>query len=118
MWNKKVLAFIVLAAVSIAASAQAFPNRGDDLTTSLGSFTIQVNGTFAPLFNGCPGFDATTNKFKSPTLFDQATRIGRSAAIKDGDPLDTGGVAVGTDGTIIREGMLFPPTDFPCGTIA
>jgi hypothetical protein len=58
--------------------AQTFPPLGDDATTSLGSFRLQISNTFAGMFNGCPGYNATTHVLQSPTLFDPATIIGRS----------------------------------------
>jgi len=112
---KRVLAvsFSFLLLVAVSAYAQ-FPAQGDDLTTSLGSFKIGVNPNFVGLFAGCPAFDPATNILKSPTLYDPATLVGRSGAIGDGDANDINGVAVGTAGTIVSEGMLFPPPGFPC----
>jgi hypothetical protein len=86
----------------------------------LGSFTITVLPAFQAAFNGCTGYDATTHKFKSPTLYDPATIIGRSAVIQDGDASDTDptGVQVGSANTRVPESILVPPSDYPCGTIS
>ena len=105
------LSLLVLAA--LPAYAQ-FPAQGNDVTTSLGSFKIQISNNFTGLFAGCPGFDGTTNILKSPTLYDGGTIVGRSGPIADGDNNDTSGVAVGTAGTVVSESMLFPPPGFPC----
>src|SRR5215471_10999572 len=79
------LALLLLAAMPAVAQ---FPAQGDDLTTSLGSFQIQVTNNFAGLFAGCPGYTATTQILKSPTLYDPATLVGRSNVINDGDNND------------------------------
>jgi hypothetical protein len=100
-----------LALTTISAQAQ-FPAQGDDHTTSLGSFKIQVNANFQPMFAGCPGFASPV--LSSPTMFDPATVVGRSNVILDGSPGDINGVPVGTAGTIVSDGMLFPPPGFPC----
>lgn len=109
------LGFALLACVPALAQ---FPGRGDDLTTSLGSFKIQINNNFAGLFAGCTGFDATSNILTSPTLFDGATLVGRSDVITDGGNADTTGVPVGTAGTNVSENMLFPPPGYPCQGVA
>jgi hypothetical protein len=112
---KRVLAvlFGFLLLVWVPAQAQ-FPGRGDDLTTSLGSFKIQINNNFAGLFAGCQGFDPSTNILQSPTLYDPATLVGRSDVITDGSNADVNGVPVGTAGTNVSENMLFPPPGYPC----
>src|SRR5438045_5980041 len=108
---------IAIALATVPAFAQ-FPGRGNDLTTSLGSFKIQVSDNFAGLFNGCPAFDATTKVLTSPTMYDPGTIVGRSNVINDGDNNDTNGVPVGTAGTVVSEAMLFPPPGFPCFGLA
>src|SRR5215471_20785731 len=105
------LALLALPAVAVHAQ---FPAQGDDLTTSLGSFKIQVANNYQGLFAGCPAYDGASGILKSPTLFDPATRVGRSKAITDGDADDTNGIAVGAAGTVVSENMLFPPPGFPC----
>src|SRR5215813_8040725 len=99
------LAVLVLAA--IPACAQQFPALGDDNTSSLGSFKIQVTNQFAGMFAGCPGFNSPI--LSSPTMYDPATKVGRSNALLDGSAADTNGVAVGTAGTIVSEAMLSAP---------
>jgi hypothetical protein len=111
--NLVAVLLIAMALATVPAFAQ-FPGRGNDLTTSLGSFKIQVSDNFAGLFNGCPAFDATSKVLKSPTMFDPGTIVGRSNVINDGDNNDQTGVAVGTAGTNVSESMLFPPPGFPC----
>jgi hypothetical protein len=105
-----VLALFVLAAIS--ASAQQFPRLGDDNTSSLGSFKIQVTNQFAGMFAGCPGFNNPI--LSSPTMYDPATKVGRSDALLDGSAADTNGVPVGTAGTNVSEAMLSAPPGFPC----
>ena len=112
MKGKYAVTFAVLALMALPVCAQQFPPQGDDLTSSLGSFKIQITPQFAAMFNGCPGYNNPI--LTSPTMYDPATKVGRSAALTDGSPADTGGVAVGTAGTVVSEGMLFPPPGFPC----
>lgn len=107
------VSLVLLLLVAMPAVAQ-FPGQGNDLTTSLGSFQIQITNAFAPMFAGCPGYNAASQILKSPTLFDPATLVGRSNVINDGDANDVNGIAVGTAGTIVSEAMLFPPPGFPC----
>lgn len=117
---RKNLLAVMLGAIALAtipAYAQ-FPGRGDDVTTSLGSFKIQVANQFAPLFNGCPGYDATSKILQSPTMYDPGTIVGRSNVITDGDANDQNGVPVGTAGTVVAENILFPPPGFPCAGVA
>jgi len=108
--------FVMFMLTVMAASAQQFPPLGDDNTSSLGSFKIQINGPFQGMFAGCPGFNNPI--LSSPTMYDPATKIGRSNALLDGSAADTGGVRVGTAGTIVKEAMLFPPPGYPCGGAA
>ncbi len=84
-------------AVSVLAIAPAysqtnFPGKGDDTTTSLGSFKIQIATNFQAVVNGCPGYDPNTQIWTSPTLFDGTTLIGRSDVITDGSTADQNGV--------------------------
>lgn len=107
-----VLAAMALVAVPLYAQ---FPGKGNDTTTSLGSFKIQVAPAFQSAFAGCSGYDSSTHVYKSPTLYDGNTVIGRSDPLLDGSSDDTNGVAVGDAGTTVKESDLFPPTDYPCG---
>jgi len=116
---KRVLAvFCTILTLAVVPAFAQFPAQGDDPTTSLGSFKIQISSNFTRLFTGCPGFDATSGILTSPTLYDPATLVGRSNVIRDGDANDTNGVAVGTAGTIVAENQLFPPPGFPCAGVA
>jgi hypothetical protein len=105
-----VLAVTVLAA--LPACAQQFPALGDDNTSSLGSFKIQVTNQFAGMFAGCPGFNNPI--LSSPTMYDPVTKVGRSNALLDGSAADTNGVPVGTAGTNVSEAMLSAPAGYPC----
>jgi hypothetical protein len=110
------LACIVLIALPMWAQ---FPAQGDDTTSSLGSFKVQIAPGFVNLFsngtNQCPLFNPTTNILSSPSpLYDPGTVIGRSSAILDGSAADENGVAVGSAGTIVGESALIPPPGFPC----
>jgi len=111
---KRIFAAVVLMLVlaAIPACAQQFPPLGDDNTSSLGSFKIQVTNQFAAMFAGCPGWNNPI--LTSPTMYDPATRVGRSNALLDGSAADTNGVQVGTAGTNVSEAMLSAPPGFPC----
>lgn len=107
-------ALAILALATLPAHSQNFPGKGDDTTTSLGSFKIQIVTQFQPIVNGCPGFDPRTGIWTSPTLFDGTTLIGRSNVIADGSLADHQGVPVGSANTIVSENMLTAPPGFPC----
>jgi hypothetical protein len=74
-----------------------FPGLNDDVTSSLGSFQIQVADRFVPLaMSFGSAFDPDTKTLTSPTLHDPATRIGRSDPLTVGDfQASTMGVPVG-----------------------
>jgi hypothetical protein len=98
---------------------QTFPPLGDDATTSLGSFRIQISNTFASMFTGCPGYDGTTHILQSPTLYDPGTVIGRSnVGLDDGDrffsPFRRGAAIVGSAEDVIPYDTLIPPAGYPC----
>src|SRR5258708_30020051 len=112
MKGKFAVTFAVLALMALPVCAQQFPPQGDDLTSSLGSFKIQITPQFAAMFNGCPGYNNPI--LTSPTMYDPATKVGRSAALTDGSPADTGGVAVGNGRTVVKQGVLFSPPAFSC----
>src|SRR5271167_2819095 len=95
----------VLFATRQSALAQ-FPPKGDDVTQTLGQFTIVVNPTFQPLMAGYPGYNGATKTLTSPILSDAATRIGRSSVLHKGSAADSGGVPVGTAGIIVKDSML------------
>lgn len=111
---KRIFAALVVMSVlaAIPACSQQFPALGDDNTSSLGSFKIQVTNQFAGMFAGCPGWNNPI--LASPTMYDPATKVGRSNALLDGSAADTNGVQVGTAGTIVSENMLSAPPGFPC----
>jgi len=111
--------FCALVLFMVPGYAQTFPPLGDDATTSLGSFRLQISNTFASMFNGCPGYNSTTHVLQSPTLFDQNTIIGRSnPGLDDGDrffsPFRRGGAIVGTAEDVIPYDTLIPPAGFSC----
>lgn len=107
---------VVSVLAAIPACAQQFPPLGDDNTSSLGSFKIQITNQFAGMFAGCPGFNNPI--LTSPTMYDPATKVGRSDALLDASAADTNGVQVGTAGTIVSENMLSAPPGFPCQGVA
>ncbi len=107
------------ALVTAPAYAQTFPPLGDDVTTSLGSFRVQISNNFAGMFNGCPGYNSTTHILQSPTLFDPGTVIGRSnPGLDDGDrffsPFRRGGAIAGSNEDLIPFSTLIPPAGYPC----
>jgi len=90
----------------VGPSLAQFPPRGDDATTSLGSFRIYVLPAFRPLMAGYLGYNPSTFRLNSPILFDPATIIGRSDPHQDGDGSDIGGTPVGNAGTMISDGTI------------
>ena len=118
---RRLLATSLCSLVLLMASAyaQTFPPLGDDVTTSLGSFRIQIASAFANMFNGCPGYSSTTRVLQSPTLFDPNTVVGRSnVGLDDGDrffsPFRRGGAVVGFAEDEISYDTLIPPHGYPC----
>jgi hypothetical protein len=114
-----VISLCSLFLVMAPAHAQTFPPLGDDVTTSLGSFKMQISSTYASMFNGCPGYNSTTQILQSPTLFDPGTVIGRSnVGLDDGDrffsPFRRGAAIVGFAEDEISYDTLNPPHGFPC----
>lgn len=108
---------LVIVFVALPGYAQApFPGIGDDVTTSLGSFKIQVASNFASLFASCPTnlYTASTRIFTSPTLFDPATDIGRSNVTLDDSPFRKGSVPAGITRTVVPEDTLIQPPGYPC----
>jgi hypothetical protein len=99
--------------------AQTFPPLNDDMTTSLGSFRLQISNSYAGLFNGCPGYNSTSHVLQSPTLYDPNTVIGRSnVGLDDGDrfssPFRRGAAIVGTAEDRVSYESINPPAGFPC----
>jgi hypothetical protein len=106
--------FTTLLMAMASAFSQNFPAKGNDSTTSLGSFKIGVVTQFQQLFAGCPAFDPKSGILQSPTLFDPATIIGRSDVITDGSQADYMGVPVGSANTNVSEMMLSAPPQWSC----
>ena len=72
-FRQRLLAGIFVVSVLAIAPANSqtnFPGKGDDTTSSLGSFKIQIATNFQATVNGCPGYDPTTRIWTSPTMFD------------------------------------------------
>jgi hypothetical protein len=123
---------VILALSSVSAFAQIFPPQGNDSTSSLASFKVQVMPQFVNLFTrpnppgspiNCMGFDPTTNILSGPTMTDQQTVIGRSNSIPDGSSPDVNGVPVGQpfqsiQVSSVNENMLIPPPGFPCSGLS
>jgi hypothetical protein len=93
---------LALAGVTAAAAVQAqFPDRGDDVTPSLGQFNVVVDAHFELAVKSNPAYAPyLSNKgghlnFTSPIMFDPATTIGRSDPLSAGSPADTAGVLAG-----------------------
>jgi hypothetical protein len=108
-----ILAVSVLA-IAPAYSQTNFLGKGDDTTSSLGSFKIQIATNFQATVNGCPGYDPNTRIWTSPTMFDGTTLIGRSDVITDGSTDDQNGVPVGSANTVVGENILSAPPGWPC----
>ena len=78
---KRIFAAVVLMSVlaAVPACAQQFPALGDDNTSSLGSFKIQVTNQFAGMFAGCPGWNSPI--LTSPTMYDPIDQSGPQQCI-------------------------------------
>lgn len=119
---KQILTIIVgsLLLVVLPAYSQQyppFPGLGDDMTTSLGSFKIQIAPQFASLFTSCSGYVPSSGIFTSPTLYDPGTWIGRSNVTLDDSPFRKGSVPAGSTRTVVPEDTLIQPPSFPCSGI-
>ncbi len=104
----------------IEISQAQFPPRGDDSTTSLGSFRIRVLPAFDSLMKELPAwYNSTTHRLDTWTQYDSTTVIGRSNPHLDGDLSDLGGTPVGTAGTVVSDASFsIRPVGFegPVGT--
>lgn len=81
----------------------------NDLTQSLGQFSIIINPAFQAMMaggGGYPNYNATTHVLTSPVLYDGATIVGRSAPLQAGSTGDINGVPVGVAGVIISNAMM------------
>jgi hypothetical protein len=117
-----------LGTVGGPAAAQTFPNTpgvdcpDDDVVSSLGAFIIWVEEDYRPALAGVPGWEVSLpDHWTSPPMLDPTTTIGRSCVHTDGDASDSGGTAVGTAGTMVKDSdFAFVPTagytDGPPGT--
>lgn len=113
-----------LGAVQGPAAAQTFPGvcPDDDVISSLGSFIIWVEQDYRPMVSALPGWNVPApNHWTSPTMQDSSTTIGHSCVHDDDDASDSGGTAVGTAGTMVRDSdFAFVPTagftEGPAGT--
>jgi len=109
-------------APGLTVASNSFPGLGDDNTYSLGSFTVVVNPAYQAMFAGAayPGYNTVTKRLVSPTLFDPATVIGRSAPTNDASPGDIAGITCGVlSPAIVGQSSysLFPfGFDGPAGT--
>jgi hypothetical protein len=114
---------------TLVVKSLTFPPAGDDLAPSMGKFQVVVEPEFWNLMtapypgfpSGYPGFALINgvHRLTSPNLFDPATKIGRSAIHRDGDPSDIAGVPVGSAGTIVSDGSFSrvpPGFQGPAGT--
>ncbi len=119
MSPKHVFALVVVVVLAAAPALAQFPNApGNETTQSFGQFQILVEPKFAPLFTGCPGYDATTRVLTSPLLYDPGTVIGVSAATKEsgggGAEHHPPGIPVGVSpSTNVADTMMSPPAGFP-----
>ncbi|MDH3937524.1 MAG: FG-GAP-like repeat-containing protein, partial [candidate division Zixibacteria bacterium] len=94
----------------------SFPEKGDDATTSLGTFVVLVKQQFRSLFADYLGYDPSNYNLRSPILEDEGTIIGRSDMHHHGDPDDATGVPTGeaditvgdNDFTLVPEGFQGP----------
>jgi len=112
-----------------ALNAQSFASypAGDDITTSLGQFQITLDPSWVKIFdvimtNTPFGGTLVTRHLRlyhkgvltSPTLYDQATTIGRSASFLSGGPEEALGTIAGRapGRTIVRDSQLVVRPDW------
>jgi ribosomal protein L35AE/L33A len=88
------------------ALAQFPSTAGNDLTPSMGQFSIVVAKNFQPMMVGYPSYNSSTHILVSPVLQDNNTIIGRSAPLHVGDASDIAGLPVGLFGTNVSQAML------------
>ena len=114
MKTKSCLSIVLLVAALAAVPlwAQNFPAKGDDSAQSFGAFWILIEPPYQSLFAGCPTYNPTTHVLQSPWLYENGTKIGRSAAITEGSPADNGGVPVGSANTMIKDAGMVVPSGF------
>ena len=109
-----------------AQSLASFP-AGDDATTSLGQFQIALDSAWVKIFDIIMTNSPLANTLAtrhlrlyhkgvltSPTLYDPATTIGRSASFLSGGPAETAGVLAGRapGRTYIRDSQLVVRPDW------
>lgn len=114
MKTKIYLPILLLVAVLAAMPlwAQNFPAKGDDSAQSFGAFWILIDPAYQSMFTGCPLYNPTTHVLQSPWLYENGTKIGRSAPLKEGSPGDNGGVPVGSANTNIKDAGMVTPSGF------
>ena len=116
-WASVLILMVSVALMTAAGPSKAdFPAKGDDNITSLGSFAVKVMPQWYPLLIGDPYFDEETGILESMLLYDPSTVIGRSDAHSQGSTPDVDGTLVGTANTLIKNGDMMYPSDWPEGT--
>jgi len=128
-WTRLTTVGALVLLLSGATVNADFPPKGDDVTTSTGSYQILVGPQWVGSLTGCPvfnpgtpengGWDAGNRMLHSETLTDSATTIGRSDPHDDGSPADAG-TPVGTANTMVGDNNFpswgLPAFEGPAGT--
>ena len=102
----------------VASTNMIFPAKGNDITPSLGTFTLAVNPAYQFLVSGSPQWNPTTKLLTSPLLFGP-TVIGRSSPTNVQSSGDALGVQVGTANTIVSDPLFaqfLPSFAYPSNT--
>jgi hypothetical protein len=94
----------IFLSTSIATAADFPAAPADDTIPSMGVFIIWVHEDYRSLVNTQPGWDQPEpDHWTSFLLMDRDTVIGHSGEHQDGDAADTGGTAVGTAATMVKD---------------
>lgn len=105
---------LALVAWSVAPAGAQFPGRGDDVTPSLGRFTVVVDPHYEDLLNNNTEYKPYLKNqgghlnFISPIMFDPTTTIGRSDPLLSGSEADASGVMAGALVTRLLRDDQFP----------